>query len=150
MRHFSPAIPVEAHALTDEAALTARKRGAVSEATPIVATSCGLGLTREQWAKQAVIEGTHWRAIGQTVLGLMTIVGVFDAFQKLCEEAGAKRANARKPKGGATADNQRSEKEEKEQRTQAGILIKLAKRSGLSLPHTGRRWLFGHQGQGAP
>jgi hypothetical protein len=56
MRHFSPAIPVEAHALTDEAALTARKRRALSEATPTVATSCGLGLTPEQWAKQAVIE----------------------------------------------------------------------------------------------
>jgi hypothetical protein len=78
MRHFSPAIPVEAHALTDEAALTARKRRALSEATPTVATSCGLGLTPEQWAKQAVIEGTDWRAIGQTVLGLMTMVGVFD------------------------------------------------------------------------
>ena len=59
-----------------------------------------------------------------------------DAFQKRCEEADAKRANAGKPKGGATADNQRSEKEEKEQRTQAGMLIKLANRSGLSLFRT--------------
>jgi hypothetical protein len=75
MRHFSLAIPVEAHAFTDEAALTAR---ILSEATPTVATSSGLGLTREQWAKQAVIEGTDWRAIGQTMLGLMTMVGVFD------------------------------------------------------------------------
>ena len=64
MRHFSPAIHVEAHARTDEAALTARKHRALSDATPTVATSCGLGLTREQWAKQAVIEGTDWRAIG--------------------------------------------------------------------------------------
>ena len=78
MRHFSPAIPVEAHALTDEAALTARKRRALPEATPTVATSCGLDLAREQWAKQAVIEGTDWRAIGQTVLGMMTMVDVFD------------------------------------------------------------------------
>jgi hypothetical protein len=31
MRHFSPAILVEAHALTDEAALTARKRRALSD-----------------------------------------------------------------------------------------------------------------------
>jgi hypothetical protein len=77
MRHFFPAVPVEVHALTDEAALTARKRHALCEATPTVATSCGLGLTREQWAKQAIIEGTDWRAIGQTVLGLMTMVGVF-------------------------------------------------------------------------
>ena len=36
----------------------------------------------------------------------------------------------------ASADNHRSEKEEKEQRTQAGILIKLAKRFGLSLFRT--------------
>ena len=50
-----------------------------STATPVIR---GASLTREDWAKRAVIEGTSWVHIGQAALTMMTIAGVFDVDRK--------------------------------------------------------------------
>jgi hypothetical protein len=56
--------------------LNYRTKEFTSTATAVIP---GAGLTREQWIKRAVVEGTSWIHIGQAALAMMTIAGVFDA-----------------------------------------------------------------------
>jgi hypothetical protein len=60
----------------------------------------GLGLSREQWAEQSIIDGSDWQSLGRAALDVLIAAGVVElgpsTFEIACERADRQRGRRRR------------------------------------------------------
>jgi hypothetical protein len=74
---------------------------AAATGTPDDDHAGGLGLTREQWAEQSIIDGTDWQTLTQAALNVLVAAGIVElepsTFEIACERADRERSRRRAP-----------------------------------------------------